>query len=222
MENIYTRIKMLTEEFKKGLIESDPGPTMTHTTSLPFAVTAKTPGFPRKLYTPIMVANLRAPAVAYVNAMWDTGADCCYMTPSLAKHLCIDFEDTVSAEGVTGRDEMKVGDAYVSLIAGGGIETVAVAVASSNFGRGDFSFIVGMDFIRKGSLAITHADFQTMLSFRIPSSRPIDFTSDLDFDAAKGMLPLSHGKEDLIWYSQKAAVKELSHYLPKGIFEQMV
>ena len=77
---------MLTEKIKKDFIESDPVPAMTPTTSLPFAVTAKTPGFPRKLYTPIMVANLRAPAVAYVNAMWDTGADCCYMTPSLAKH----------------------------------------------------------------------------------------------------------------------------------------
>lgn len=220
MENIYTHIQKQTEELKDGhAVESDQFPAMNGSTSVPFAVTARTPGFPRKLYTPLMVANLRAPAVAYVNAMWDTGADCCYMTPSLAKHLCVDFEVMAPAEGLTGRDEMKVGDAYISLIAGGGIETVAVAVASSDFGHGDFSFIIGMDFIRKGSLAITHVDFQTMLSFRIPSSRPIDFTSDLDFDAAKGTLPLSQGKEDLIWYSKKAAIKELSHYLPKEIFE---
>lgn len=220
MEDLDSRINRLTEDLKGCLATaSAPSPSFTDTTSMPFAVTAKTPGFPRKLYTPIMVANLRAPAVAYVNAMWDTGADCCYMTPNLAKLLCVDFDSTAQAEGLTGRSEMKVGDAYLSLIAGGGIETVAVAVAASDFGHGDFSFILGMDFIRKGSLAITHADFQTMLSFRIPSSNPIDFTSDLEFDAAKGTLPLSQGKEDLISYSKKAAVKELSQYLPKDIFE---
>lgn len=160
----------------------------------PFAITAKTIGIPQRLFTPLLVVNLRSKyklAAKYVNALWDTGAATCVMSAELARSLGFDFSHSVPTKSI-GHDvvQSSFGYAYVALVSNGDlIETVA-AVVDESLGDG-YSFIIGMDLISKGSLAISCSPSLTVLSFTIPSAPAIDFVKDLpDEGITKSVLEL--------------------------------
>lgn len=144
----------------------------------PFAITATTIGRPKYLYTKILVVNLDCEdriAATYANALWDTGAATSVMTRDLAKRLGVRFEAESTSHGITGEEMSKYGYAYVSLISNGGvIETVTGVV--ERLPRNEYSFIIGMDIIGRGNLAISSDGLTTTLSFTIPGTTTIDFT----------------------------------------------
>lgn len=165
----------------------------------PFAITAKTLGFPRKLYTPLLLVNLRSSeklAAAYVNAMWNTGAETCVMSKTLADRLGFEFDKTIPSRGLTGESIVSYGTAYVALKNNGDlIDTTAAIVDDISCGD-EYSFIIGMDFIRKGTLAISCTPLATVLTFTIPTTRELDFVKDIDCSGdSKGYIPLSSTKE---------------------------
>ena len=53
---------------------------------------------------------------------------------------------------------------------------------------GDFDVLIGMDIIAMGDFAITHADGKTVLTFRCPSSKEIDFVKDVQADRNKALI----------------------------------
>lgn len=142
-----------------------------------FAITACSPGEPTKLYTPIAIMNLEKMIVAKVHAMWDTGAEVCVISRSLAEVLQLKMVPGPSARGLTGSADTSVCYAYVSFVAGGGIVTVKCAVVDGHIGGVDYSVILGLNLIRHGTLAITGGDSGITLSFTMPPTDAIDFTS---------------------------------------------
>lgn len=168
----------------------------------PFAITARTTGHPRKLVTPLTIANIRASGrekivAARINAMWDTGAEVCLISRNLAACLGLDFKPDINAKGLTGDCLAPIGYAYVSIIANGDLVETLTAVVDQTSPSGEYSFIIGLDFIRHGSLAISYSPLDVTLSFVIPSPEPIDFAALADIDSRfKGYIELSSGKEE--------------------------
>lgn len=178
----------------------------------PFAITATALGHPGKLYTPITVVNISDGGelvAATVNAMWDTGADVCLISRRLAEALLIDFTKTIPAEGVLGRDKVAIGITRVALLSNGETIDTYAAIVDSVSPNNLYSFVIGMDFIRKGALAISSTSLTTTLSFTIPSPEPVDFTALCDLvEGNTKNLPLSKG-EDVIRPVFGASVLEL-------------
>lgn len=166
-----------------------------------FAITATALGHPDKLYTPITVVNISKSnelVAATVNGMWDTGADICLMSRRLAEALLIDFDKTVPAAGILGDDKVKIGMTRVALLSNGETIDTYVAIVDSVSPTNKYSFVIGMDFIRKGALAISSTSLTTTLSFTIPSPEPVDFTSLYDLVEGKTKnLPLSVGDDEI-------------------------
>lgn len=177
----------------------------------PFAITAKATGRPRKLYTPILLVNfgIEPFRAAYVNAMWDTGAEVCIMTRELASRLGFSYEKEIESKGLTGSAQAHYGYASVSLISNGEvIDTMAAIV--QGFEQIEYSFILGLDFIRKGTLAISSKGLETVLSFTIPTRQHIDFVQSIeDTDVSKKYIPLSSGYEDKRVYHGADALEQL-------------
>lgn len=169
---------------------------------VPFAITARATGHPRKLFTPLTVANLRPSGgdgivATKVNAMWDTGAEVCLMSEFLARSLKVQFDKNCPGVGIAGSASVPIGYAYVSLLANGDLVEVLTGIVEETSTTGDYSFIIGLNLISKGSLAISSTNLGTTLSFTIPSPEPIDFTHIADIDNCyKGSLPLSKRMED--------------------------
>lgn len=151
-------------------------------THKPFAITARTIGIPQRLFTRLLVVNLRSEyklAGKYVNALWDTGAATCVMSLDLARALGFDFSKPAPSRSI-GHETVNAfyGYAYVALVSNGDIIETITAVIDESLGDG-YSFIIGMDFISKGSLAVTCSPTETVLSFTIPAHEPIDFVKSL-------------------------------------------
>lgn len=163
----------------------------------PFAITARCLGHPKKLHTPIVVANFQAEddgiIAARVNAMWDTGADVCLISRSLASLLGIDFRKIIRAESVTGPVSSAIGYTHISLVSNGDVIPVLTEIVEEASPTGDYSFIIGMDLISRGTLAVTSSKLDTTLSFIIPATVPIDFTEATQGN--KAYIPLSSVKE---------------------------
>lgn len=162
----------------------------------PFSITARAFGHPRKLYTPVTVVNLEADsciAAATVNGMWDTGAEVCLISRDLAARLGCRFSRAITAAGIGGEVSAPTGFVYLSLLANGQLVDTIASVVDQTSPTDEYSFIFGMDFIRKGALAISSTAIDTTLSFTIPSPEPIDFTRRSDVDAS--LLPLSESRE---------------------------
>ena len=185
----------------------------------PFAVTAYTTGHPRKLFTPITVVNPDAPGASTilattVNAMWDTGAEVCLMSQRLAARLEFVFEKEIGSDTFGGKLKSPIGYTCVTLVANGGLVDVATAIVEETSPTGDYDFIIGLNFIKKGTLAITSTDLDTTLSFVIPSPDPIDFTKIADIDShSKKYLPLS---EPLKQQRIREGAEALELFIPKS------
>lgn len=180
-----------------------------------FALTAYSAGEPSKLYTPITVLNPRRDAIlaAEANAMWDTGAEVCIMSKALAEALHLKMAPGPTAHGLTGTSESGVCFAYVSFVAGGGIITVKCAVVDHHIGGVEYSIILGLNLIRRGSLAITGGDSGITLSFTLPASTVVDFTT-IDAHKPGAIVNLSDGPEEIKVYSGFEAIKIMNRAIP--------
>ena len=184
----------------------------------PFAVTAYTTGHPRKLFTPITVVNPDAPGAATilattVNAMWDSGAEVCLMSQRLADRLEFVFENDIESNTFGGKLKSPIGYTCVTLVSNGGLVNTITAVVAETSPTREYDFIIGLNFIRKGTLAITSTDLDTTLSFVIPSPVSIDFTKLADIDShSKKYLPLS---EPLKQQRVREGAEALELFIPK-------
>lgn len=178
-----------------------------------FALTAHSSGEPSKLYTPITLMNLKSVIAAEAHAMWDTGAEVCIISRRLAEALQLEMAPGPSARGLTGSANTSVCYAYVSLVAGGGIVTVKCAVVDGHVGGIDYSVILGLNLIRRGSLAITGGDSGITLSFTMPATDIIDFTTTMEAIPTSNV-PLSKGGECLKIYTGLDAIKIMNRAVP--------
>lgn len=179
-----------------------------------FALTARSTGEPSKLYTPLVILNLEKVIAAEAHAMWDTGAEVCVISKKLADALQFDVAPGPAACGLTGYAETSVCYAYVSFVAGGGIVTVKCAVVDGLVGGVDYSIILGLNLIRRGTLAITGGNAGITLSFKMPATDVIDFTANAG-TMPVSVVPLSNGGENLTLYTGIEAVKIMNNAVPR-------
>ncbi len=178
-----------------------------------FALTAHSSGEPPKLYTPITLMNIDKVIAVEANAMWDTGAEVCIISRRLAEALQLEMAPGPSARRLPGYADTSACYAYVSFVAGGGIVTVKCAVVDGHVGGVDYSVSIGLNLIRLGSLAITGGDSGITLSFTMPATDPLGFTTSPGITPVANM-PLSEGPEQLKIYTGIKAVEIMNRAIP--------
>lgn len=176
----------------------------------PFAITARTLGMVERPFTRILLVNLNSPhkiSASYANALWDTGAATSVMSAKLAALLGFDFRGEREYRSIgSSIRKAALGYAYVSLVSNGDVVETLTAIVDEDVGE-DYSFIIGMDFIRKGSFALTCTKFETTLSFTIPAAPAVDFAKLLEgagIDSDEARLGLTVPEPLRVYYGREA------------------
>lgn len=114
------------------------------------------------------------PTVVSCCALWDTGASISAISIGMVRQLGLQSVckgDFVTAEGKTEFDMYAVNLVIPEM----GMEFPDMIVTAVDV---DVDFIVGMDIISKGDMAVSNYKGNTVLSFRIPSRQTIDFNNE--------------------------------------------
>ncbi len=117
-----------------------------------------------------------SPDVAWVKALWDTGANSSCISGRLARQLGLEVADYVHI--ITASSREKVPTHFVNLEFSNGMKFFKIEVAQYWQGGDGSDFIVGMDIITQGDFSITNFQGQTLFSFRIPSLHSIDYEAE--------------------------------------------
>lgn len=104
-------------------------------------------------------------------AMWDTGADVCVISKRIADELGVNATGQMSVDGVHGEDIADVCYIHVKLPTNDYIMNVETIIRA----RTDYDFVIGMNVIAHGDIAISTAEDKTVFSVRIPSEGHIRF-----------------------------------------------
>lgn len=140
-------------------------------------------GLFRELITPIGVSlpiaglvNGADPRVHKTTALWDTGATNSVITPVIVKALDlkpVGMRQVHHAGGIS-----TVNDYLVNIYLPNHLTFVGIRVTECSEAAGDFGLIVGMDIITQGDFAFTNVGGKSMFSFRLPSSKAIDYVKE--------------------------------------------
>lgn len=151
--------------------------------SIPFqAFTYKFPTLVNKLVTHIAAslpynpktsdAAIPQPPILKCEAIWDTGAEASVITKEYAAKLGL---TPISKKMVYGVGDPKVQNVYlINIYLPNNVVVHHVEVTECEMLLGGYAILVGMDIIRLGDFSVTNDGF-TMLSFRMPSVRHVDY-----------------------------------------------
>jgi hypothetical protein len=126
-------------------------------------------------------------------ALWDTGASSSVVSKKTAEDMKLVPTGTTRMSSAGGVDIVNTYTVNIGLPNKVGFPGVRVAQCSDE--SGDFGAIIGMDIITSGDLAITNTP-QTVMSFRIPSIKKIDFVEDAKYLGVGSKDPCPCGKKD--------------------------
>ena len=105
-------------------------------------------------------------------SLWDTGASSSLISKKAVEALGLAPVGQSEISGVnTGSEFKKTYLVHVGLPTG----DVVTNVLASEFDGEDYDFILGMDIIQNGDIAITNLENTTTFTYRIPSLEEIDF-----------------------------------------------
>jgi hypothetical protein len=106
-------------------------------------------------------------------ALWDTGATKSVITQATAQALGL---VPVGSTMVYHAGGSSPSDTYlVSILLPNNVGLPGVLVSECPNITGNFGVVIGMDIITRGDFAITNANGQTWMTFRIPSIQPVDY-----------------------------------------------
>lgn len=164
----------------------------------PFAITAKKFGVAECVYTKILVVNAVGETLlgTYVNALWDTGSPKCVIFKSLADFLHIQPYNPGIVSGIGGNVASGDQIAYINIVRNGDVMPVECKIIE-DVPNAICSFILGMNFINKGSFSLTFDGKETVFSFVIPPADPIDYIKIANENQTVEYQQLSYGKESL-------------------------
>ena len=152
-----------------------------------FAFTVKHNGIVNSLITDVVIVSPKQiPNILFrdtrVKAIWDTGATHTAISQTLANTLNlipISKRKTNTANGI------KDSNVYlVDIILPQGVGIASVGVGEVILPDG-IDILIGMDIILRGDFSITNCENQTCFSFRIPSSKEIDYVKEIDRENEK-------------------------------------
>lgn len=105
------------------------------------------------------------------NALWDTGATGSVITPDTAKSLNLIPTGTICVQHAGGQ---AICNTYVvNFYLPNHVAIIGVPVVEGC--SKDFGAIVGMDIITRGDFSITNLGNKTIVSYRVPSVKKIDY-----------------------------------------------
>jgi len=146
-----------------------------------YAFTARAKGRANELATEIGVSlpfkseDEERPQNILLNkkAIWDTGAQCTVISPSISKELKLIPSGKVEVHGVNSK--ILSNKYVVNLFLPNGIIIPYVEVAESDIGC---DVLVGMDIITLGDFTITNKNNITVFTFRVPSYKEVDYVKE--------------------------------------------
>ena len=129
-------------------------------------------------YDPKKEIKSNDPRLHKMRALWDTGATHCVIKSSVAKDLglkAISISNVAHAGGVSKENVF-----LVNLFLPSGVAIPFVRVTEGPKLAGEFEVIIGMDIITRGDFSITNVKGKTVVSFRMPSKKTIDYVAEID------------------------------------------
>lgn len=106
--------------------------------------------------------------------IWDTGATGSCISTVLAKRLGL---TSTGAETISTANGDAIAETYVvDVLLPNSVLVRDLVVAASNMSE---DMLLGMDIIGMGDFAVTNYQNRTVMSFRIPSARTIDFNEEI-------------------------------------------
>ena len=112
-------------------------------------------------------------------AIWDTGATSSSITKKMVDQLNLPPVGQAKVIGVHG--EKIVNTYFIDLYLPNKVIVPKVKVTeASRLGPGKHDILIGMDVILLGDFAITNCNKKTIMSFRMPSHKEIDFVPEAE------------------------------------------
>ena len=110
-------------------------------------------------------------------ALWDTGATCTFISKNVVDRIGLVPTTYVPVDTIKERDQEAL-RYNVLLQFPNGFSTEVHAVGWPQF-SGNVDLVIGMDVITRGDFSITNPKRKTTFSFRIPSTKEIDYEKDV-------------------------------------------
>ena len=121
-------------------------------------------------------------------ALWDTGATNSVVTPALIASLQLQPVGKIDLNHGGGVSQ-GVPTYLVTVRLPNGVGFAGVLVSEMATQPG-FDFIIGMDIMARGDLAITHVGGRTCMSFRTPSCERVDYVQDAKRLSSEVKIPI--------------------------------
>lgn len=122
------------------------------------------------------------PPMAELRAIWDTGATNTCITQAAADRIGLVPTGLVEMNTANGTHRASTVLTNVALPNGVGFHGLRVTICDLG---PTLDVLIGMDIIGSGDFAITNFENNTVMSFRIPSSRTIDFVVEHSAEEVK-------------------------------------
>jgi predicted aspartyl protease len=152
-------------------------------TSPSYALTAKSEKLERVLTSAIFVAAPFDPKVTEPSegskrkyqAIWDTGATGCVISPKVATDLGL---IPIGLNEIHHGGGAEIAPVHlVSLFLSQKVRFPQIPVTQLNISGSDI--LIGMDVINKGDFAVSNLNGKTSFTFRIPSLKEVDFIAEI-------------------------------------------
>lgn len=108
--------------------------------------------------------------------VWDTGATNSCISKEFAVKLGLSPVDRIILYSSSGFIYSYV--YLVDIIFSNSLRMDNIQVPESAIGTQRIDMLIGMDIINRGDIAVSNGGGKTVLTFRVPSSNPIDFCKD--------------------------------------------
>jgi predicted aspartyl protease len=129
----------------------------------------------------ILQPNGPAPQMKNFQAVWDTGATNCVISPNVVAQL--NLKPTGLTQTHTASGPCQANTYLVNIYLPNRVYFPAIRVTEGQLGGTDV--LIGMDIINKGDFSVTNVNGQTCMSFRFPSTKRIDYVQE--FSQANAM-----------------------------------
>lgn len=121
--------------------------------------------------------------------LWDTGAMISCVSHSVVRDLQLIATGKRNISTPSGEQEV---DTYlVDVVLLNGVDMGYLEVCETEIGNQGIDFLVGMDIINQGSLAVSNYEGKTVFTFSIPSVRTINFVKNINM---YNLIGPTHGK----------------------------
>ncbi len=129
-------------------------------------------------YNPVIDKGKTKPDFCDCTAIWDTGASSSVITEKMAKKIGLKPTGKIevcNAGGVETRNTY-----LVNIYLPNKVVLSYVKIVDCKKLMGEIDFLIGMDVIGIGDFSVTNVDNKTILSYRIPSIKTIDYVESAE------------------------------------------